>query len=61
MASGDPTLTELGMHSISGTTLKAAVDGLTAFLPILSGSSLHFVPAGEGQINLLRVDIEGLG
>jgi len=61
MASGDPTLTNLGMHTISGNSLKTAVDGLTEFHPLLSGSSLHFVPAGEGQINLLRVDIEATG
>ena len=61
MAAGDPTLTNYGMFTISGAALKTAVDGITNFHPLLSGSALHFVPAGEGQINLLKVDIEGTG
>lgn len=57
MAVGDPTLTNHGMYTISGAALKVTVDAMTNFHPLLSGSTLHFVPAGEGQINLLRVDI----
>ena len=58
MALGDPTLENLGMHTISGSSLKTSVDAITNFQPLLSGSSIHFVPAGEGQINLLVVRIE---
>ena len=59
MASGDPSLRDYGVFNISDGTLVAAVDGITG--PIssyISGGGLHFVPAGEGQINLLQVDIE---
>lgn len=58
MASGDPTLTDHGMFAISGNALTAAVNAITPFQPLLSGSALHFVYCGEGQINLLQVDIE---
>lgn len=57
MASGDPTLTDHGIYSISGAALKTAVDAITGVTLGHSGASLYFIPAGEGQINLLQVEI----
>lgn len=57
MAAGDPTLVNHGVFTISGEALKTAVDGISPFEP-LSGETLHFIPAGEGQINLLQIQIE---
>jgi hypothetical protein len=61
MAGGDPTMIDHGMHDISGSTLIAAVNAITNYHPLLSGSSLHFVPAGQGQIQLIQVNVEGTG
>ena len=61
MASGDPTAEDLGVFTISDGTLVTAINGLTNFHPLLSGSSIHLIPAGEGQVNLVRIDIAGTG
>lgn len=62
MASGDPTLTNLGTHNISGASLKAAVDAITNYHPLVSGASLHFVPTANGQqVQLFLVRVEGTG
>jgi len=58
MAVGDPTLVDYGVFTISGAELKTTVDGITGPLKFMSGGGLHFIPAGEGQINLLQVTIE---
>ena len=62
MVSGDPTLKIIGQFDTSGAALKAAVDGITPFHPLLSGASLHFVPvAGGNKIMLYQVDVEATG
>lgn len=61
MANGDPTLTNLGIFDVSGAALKTAVDAIAQFHPLTSGARLHFVPMGFGQLQLIRVDIEGTG
>ena len=61
MATGDPTATNHGTFNISGTALKVAIDGLTDYHPLLSGSSLHLVPTGSGQCGLIVVRVEGTG
>ena len=58
MAAGDPTLENLGMYTVSGQALKDAVDAVTLYNPLLSGSRLHFIYCGEGQLNLLVERIE---
>jgi len=63
MADGDPTLYNHGVFSLSGAALKTAVDAIssTNFHPLVSGASLHFVPLGNGQCQLLQVEVEGAG
>ncbi len=59
MTAGDTTLTDHGVFTISGSPLKTIVDGIN-LVNYMSGSRLYFMPAGEGQINLLQLDIAGV-
>ena len=52
----DPTLTNYGVFTISGTELKTAVDAITGMQPVISGSALYLIPAGLGQINLIAIN-----
>ncbi|KKN28680.1 hypothetical protein LCGC14_0851920 [marine sediment metagenome] len=60
MAPGDYTLTDHGTFSISSIELKNAVDGVNITdVQFISGGRLHLVPAGEGQISVLEVEVSG--
>ena len=61
MASGDPTLTLHGVYDMSGAALQTAVDAITPYHPLLSGASIHFIPAGDGQCSLVSISVEGFG
>ena len=50
------TLVNHGVHEVSGTALGVAVGNIGALTgQTISGTGLHFVYTGEGQINLLEV------
>ena len=49
MASGDVSLINHGMHSVSGSSLISAVAAIGAVPRVLSGAGLHLVPVANGQ------------
>lgn len=58
MPAGDLTLTNHGIFTLSEGSLKTKVDAqnITAG-EFLSGARLYFVPAGNGQVQLLQVAV----
>ena len=49
-------LTNYGVFSVSGASLKTVVDAITP-LNAVSGAGLYFIPVGNGmQINLIGVN-----
>ena len=55
MVSGDLSLVDHGVFNVSGADMATAVGGIGPLVRIISGAALHFIPVGEGQINLLQV------
>ncbi len=59
MAGGDLSLVNHGVYTVSGNALGTAVGGIGNLTgSTLSGASVNFVYVGEGQINLLEVQVE---
>ena len=60
MAAGDHTLTNYGSLSVSGATLKTMVDAVSMTpTQYISGSQLHLIPIGNGQVQLIKVEVSG--
>ena len=57
MATGDTTLTNLGTYSLSSAALKTKIDAqnVGAATAGTETDTLHFIPAGEGQVNVVKV------
>lgn len=49
---GTLVMTNYGIHNVSGSTLKTAVDGITTLGGVgtnISGAGIYFVPVANGQ------------
>jgi len=57
MATGDVTLTKIGVYF--DTTIAAGVTGGNLKNAYLSGSKFFFVPMNEGQVMVLKQVVEG--
>jgi len=60
MATGDLTMTNHGVFELSSAALKTVVD-LVNITPtqFVSGARLHLVPASNGQVRVIEVEVEG--
>ena len=58
MAVGDLTLTNHGIFELSAAGLKTAVDAINVTSEsFISGTRIHLVSAGNGQVRVLEVRV----
>ena len=60
VAAGLHVLTNYGAVSVSGSALKTLVDTIVITpTEFISGSRLHILPIGNGQVNVSKVTVTG--